>query len=53
MSEQLLKGPPKEQDLCVNCGFCCDGTIFMHAVLIQGEKGNLPEKIQTALLHGR
>jgi hypothetical protein len=46
MTEPIIKGPPDEQDLCVKCGFCCDGTIFMHAVLNRGEKGNLPEKIE-------
>lgn len=46
MHELLKKGHPEEQDLCVHCGFCCDGTIFKHAVLNPGEKGNLPEKIE-------
>ena len=36
----------KEQKLCLTCGFCCDGTLFMHASLNPGEKGNLPEKIE-------
>jgi len=25
---------------------CCDGTLFLHASLNRGEKGNLPEKIE-------
>ena len=48
MEELLIQGPPEEQDLCVPCGFCCDGTLFMHAVLLPGEKGSLPEKIEQA-----
>lgn len=35
-----------EQLICVGCGFCCDGTLFNHAVLDLGQKGNLPEKIE-------
>ncbi|MDI9563130.1 MAG: hypothetical protein WBK43_07640 [Prolixibacteraceae bacterium] len=38
--------PYKEQEICLLCGFCCDGTIFHYATLIPGEKGNLPEKIE-------
>jgi hypothetical protein len=36
----------KEQAICVTCGFCCDGTLFNHAVLDPGEKEFLPEKIK-------
>jgi hypothetical protein len=32
----------KEQEICVDCGFCCDGTLFNQAVLKPAEKGNLP-----------
>jgi len=35
-----------EQEICVNCGFCCDGTLFLHASLNPGERGHLPEKIE-------
>jgi hypothetical protein len=35
-----------EQNICVNCGFCCDGTLFGFAELHPGERGNLPEKIE-------
>lgn len=35
-----------EQEICITCGLCCDGTIFYNAVLEPGEKGNLPEKIE-------
>lgn len=34
--------PEQEQAVCVTCGFCCDGTLFGHAVLKPEEKGNLP-----------
>jgi len=37
---------PDEQTICVNCGMCCDGTLFLHAHLNPGERGNLPEKIE-------
>jgi len=40
------KGPIKEQQICVTCGFCCDATLFSHAILQPGEKGTLPEKIE-------
>ena len=35
-----------EQEICISCGICCDGTLFGKAVLQQGEKGSLPEKIE-------
>ncbi|MBE0674536.1 MAG: hypothetical protein IH591_07745, partial [Bacteroidales bacterium] len=48
----MLKGveaPAEEQAICVVCGFCCDGTLFVNAGLNQGERGSgLPEKIEQA-----
>jgi len=38
--------PKAEQAICVTCGFCCDGTLFDHATLQPGEKGNLPEYME-------
>lgn len=38
--------PRAEQKICVTCGMCCDGTLFLHASLNPGEKGSLPEKIE-------
>jgi hypothetical protein len=35
-----------EQSICVTCGFCCDGTLFLHAHLNAGERGCLPRKIE-------
>ena len=46
MSELPLQGPVEEQSICIRCGFCCDGTLFLHAHLNPGERGNLPEKIE-------
>ncbi len=40
------QAPLQEQDICVTCGFCCDGTLFAHALLNPGEKGSLPERIE-------
>jgi len=40
------KAPVQEQEICVTCGFCCDGTLFAYALLNPGEKGNLPERIE-------
>lgn len=40
--------PLVEQSVCVRCGFCCDGTLFLHAHLNEGERGSLPEKIENA-----
>lgn len=39
--------PPPEQQICIACGFCCDGTLFADAVLQAGELENLPEKMAT------
>ncbi|MDF1561309.1 MAG: hypothetical protein P1P83_14050 [Bacteroidales bacterium] len=36
----------EEQAICVSCGFCCDGTLFMNAGLNPGERGQLPEMIE-------
>jgi hypothetical protein len=46
MSADPIKGPLKEQPICVSCGFCCDGTLFLHAHLNPGERGHLPEKLE-------
>jgi hypothetical protein len=39
-------GPIEEQKICVDCGFCCDGTMFLHAHLNPGERGSLPAMIE-------
>lgn len=36
----------EEQKICILCGLCCDGTLFDKAVLQEGEKGTLPQKIE-------
>ncbi len=46
MSEVQVNAPLEEQQICIGCGFCCDGTLFLHAMLNPGEHGNLPEKIE-------
>lgn len=38
--------PAVEQEICVTCGLCCDATLYMHANLQPGERGNLPLKIE-------
>ena len=40
------EAPLEEQNVCVTCGMCCDGTLFLHAVLNNGERGSLPERIE-------
>ena len=30
----------------MQCGFCCDGTLFSHASLQPGERSNLPPKLK-------
>ncbi len=40
--------PRGEQEICVKCGFCCDGTLFLYAHLNPGERGQLPELIERA-----
>lgn len=46
--ETIIEAPAEEQEICVRCGFCCDGTLFLHAHLYEGERGHLPEKIEAA-----
>jgi hypothetical protein len=46
MSKSFAKAPENEQAICLECGFCCDGTLFLRANLDSGESGNLPEKIE-------
>lgn len=50
MPDLPKQGPPDEQAICVTCGFCCDGTLFLHACLNPGERGvgGLPGKIEEA-----
>lgn len=43
-----VSAPEGEQEICVNCGLCCDATLFLHATLQPGERGHLPEKIEEA-----
>lgn len=38
--------PENEQAICLECGLCCDGTLFGHAELGSGEKGHLPDLIE-------
>jgi len=46
MNTTPLESPVEEQEICVNCGLCCDGTLFSYAILQAGERGTLPEKIE-------
>jgi len=43
---KLTKPKTPEQQICLKCGLCCDGTMFVQAIPQKGEKGNLPEKIE-------
>ncbi|NBB22956.1 hypothetical protein GVN20_26605 [Runella sp. CRIBMP] len=45
MASNLIENPVSEQQICIKCGLCCDGTLFEHAALQAGEHGSLPEKI--------
>ncbi len=38
--------PENEQAVCLECGLCCDGTLFGHAELGHEEKGHLPDLIE-------
>ena len=42
----MQESPKQEQEICVQCGFCCDGTLFSHASLQPGERSNLPPKLK-------
>jgi hypothetical protein len=46
MTGVVTTAPQEEQRICVACGMCCDGTLFLHAHLDPGETGNLPERIE-------
>jgi hypothetical protein len=46
MKKPIETAPLAEQEICVICGFCCDGTIFTKASVKPGEKGNLPAKME-------
>lgn len=46
MNDLPVESPLEEQEICVNCGLCCDGTLFSYAILEAGEQGSLPEKIE-------
>lgn len=47
MKEVQSSAPADEQKICVACGMCCDGTLFHFAHLNHGERGTLPEKIES------
>ena len=38
--------PESEQEICLACGFCCDGTLFDNVNLRPGERGTLPDLIE-------
>lgn len=46
MKKPINKASLAEQEICVSCGFCCDGTIFLKASVEPGEKGSLPKKME-------
>lgn len=37
MSCQKQSIENEEQEICIKCGFCCDGTMFDHAVVFPNE----------------
>lgn len=41
-----MKGFIGEQEICLVCGFCCDGTLFAHASLEPREREHLPERMR-------
>jgi len=46
MNRSTKIAPKQEQEICIICGFCCDGTIYPKATVVPGEKANLPEKMK-------
>ncbi len=46
ISEADDQAPITEQEICVTCGLCCDGTLFEWATVEEGEKAELPKKLQ-------
>ena len=46
MKDNMRLASLAEQEICVECGMCCDGTLFLHAHLSPGERGHLPERIE-------
>ncbi len=37
MKSSCTKDESEEQEICIQCGFCCDGTLFDHAVVYPKE----------------
>lgn len=37
------RAPAEEQEICLECGICCDGTLFSSAWLKADERGRLPQ----------
>ncbi len=46
-----MESPIAEQEICVKCGLCCDGTIFSGVALEKSEKDNLPPEFAKAYDH--
>ena len=42
----VIENLPEEQNICISCGFCCDGTLFDNATLQPGETDNLPDDLK-------
>jgi len=39
-------------DLCLSCGFCCDGTLFSHVTLQESEENKKRSNIELELVDG-
>jgi len=42
----------QSNDLCLSCGFCCDGTLFSHVTLQKNEKNKKLINIELELVDG-
>jgi hypothetical protein len=45
-ADKHKESPEQEQEICLTCGMCCDGTLFDHAKVEPGEKDLLPDEIR-------
>jgi hypothetical protein len=41
----------EEQAICLKCGFCCDGTLFLRATVKPGDVRPFPEKIDCTVFY--
>ncbi|MBE0675296.1 MAG: hypothetical protein IH591_11590 [Bacteroidales bacterium] len=41
-----LTAPLQEQSVCIHCGFCCDGTLFMMPIWMRESAATCPGRLR-------